>query len=289
VVWAGEPLRTDSTAGVAFTYTSPDGEEGYPGTLRVRVTYTLDARDQLTVDYAAAASGKATPVNLSQHTYFNLVGGARRDILDHVLMLDADRTTPVDSTLIPTGALAPVAGTPFDFRTPTAIGARIGQNDEQLRFGKGYDHNFVLTAGSGVRHAARVLEPTSGRTLDILTDQPGIQFYSGNFLDGTIVGRAVSATATGSRSLSRRSTSRTRRTTRTSRARSSGRGRSSARARCSSSAWRADARRTRDRSHAGDRTPVTTRRPRPSGGAGASRPAAAADDVRAIDAAISQC
>jgi aldose 1-epimerase len=189
VVWAGEPLRTDSTAGVAFTYTSPDGEEGYPGTLRVRVTYTLDARDQLTVDYAAAASGKATPVNLSQHTYFNLVGGARRDILDHVLMLDADRTTPVDSTLIPTGALAPVAGTPFDFRTPTAIGARIAQADQQLRYGGGYDHNFVLVARPGLRQAARVVEPTSGRTLEIHTDQPGVQFYSGNFLDGTIVGK----------------------------------------------------------------------------------------------------
>jgi aldose 1-epimerase len=188
VVWAAEPFQTDSTAGVVLTYTSPDMEEGYPGTLRTRVTYTLDNRDQLAVDYAASTD-KATPINLSQHSYFNLVGGARRDILDHVLTLDADRTTPVDSTLIPTGTIAPVAGTPFDFRTPTAIGARIGQDDEQLRFGKGYDHNFVLTAGSGVRHAARVLEPTSGRTLDILTDQPAIQFYSGNFLDGTIVGK----------------------------------------------------------------------------------------------------
>lgn len=192
VLWIGEPFQGDSGAGVRFRYVSPDGEEGYPGALSVVVAYTLTPRDELVVDYEATTT-KATPVNLSQHSYWNLHGSGRGDILDHVLTLDAATFTPVDSTLIPTGEIAPVAGTPFDFRNPTAIGARIAQPNEQLRYGLGYDHNWVLDRGgqSGVAHAARLLDPSSGRTLDISTTEPGIQFYSGNFLDGTIVGKGA--------------------------------------------------------------------------------------------------
>ena len=192
VVWAAEPFSSDSGAGVAFRYTSLDGEEGYPGALRMRVTYTLTDRDELIVDYLATTD-KATPVNLTQHSYFNLAGHGAGNILDHELTIHADSFTPVDSTLIPTGEIAPVAGTPFDFRAPAAIGARIAQNEPQLRNGKGYDHNFVLNRqGAGLVHAARVTEPTSGRTLDLSTTEPGIQFYSGNFLDGSITGKAGS-------------------------------------------------------------------------------------------------
>ena len=187
VVWKGEPASTGDAASVTFRYTSPDGEEGYPGTLSARVTYTLTDRDELSFEYSATAD-KATPVNLTQHSYFNLAGTG--DILGHELTLDADRFTPVDATLIPTGKLAPVSGTPFDFRKPTAIGARIGQDDEQLRHGGGYDHNFVLNRnGEGLVHAARLVDPRSGRTLDIQTTEPGVQFYTGNFLDGTITGK----------------------------------------------------------------------------------------------------
>jgi aldose 1-epimerase len=155
------------------------------------VTYTLTPRDELIVDYEAT-SDKATPVNLSQHTYWNLHGAGNGDILDHVLTLDAAAFTPVDSTLIPTGEFAPVAGTPFDFRAATRVGARIGQDNTQLRFGRGYDHNWVLdrAGGAGLVHAARVVEPTSGRTLDVSTTEPGVQFYAGNFLDGTIKGKS---------------------------------------------------------------------------------------------------
>jgi aldose 1-epimerase len=188
VVWQGEPFQHDSAVGVTFRYTSPDGEEGYPGTLQAEVTYTLNDADELVVDYRATTD-KATPVNLTQHSYFNLTGGATRDILAHVLEIDADSFTPVDSTLIPTGEIAPVAGTPFDFTTPTAIGTRINEDNEQLRFGMGYDHNFVLRrSGPGLSHAVRVVDPSSGRTLDISTTEPGLQFYSGNFLDGTLTG-----------------------------------------------------------------------------------------------------
>jgi aldose 1-epimerase len=189
VVWTAEPFENDSSAGLVLTHVSPDGDMGYPGTLTAKVTYTLDDRDRLTVDYDATTD-RATPVNLSQHSYFNFTG-ATRDILGHVLTLDASRYTPVDSTLIPTGELKSVAGTPFDFLTATAIGARIDGADEQLRFGRGYDHNWVLDGASGaLHHAARVVEPTTGRTLDVFTDQPGIQFYSGNFLDGSITGKS---------------------------------------------------------------------------------------------------
>ncbi|HWZ28116.1 MAG TPA: galactose-1-epimerase [Gemmatimonadales bacterium] len=190
VVWSAEPFQKGDSAGVTLSYVSPDGEEGYPGTLRVTVQYTLTGANELVVDYEATTD-RATPINLSQHTYFNLSAGQSSDILGHVLTIDASRYTPVDSTLIPTGALAPVAGTPFDFRAPMAIGARIGNDDPQLRIAGGYDHNFVLNGGAGgtPAHAARVVDPGSGRTLDVFTDQPGLQFYSGNFLDGTILGK----------------------------------------------------------------------------------------------------
>lgn len=188
VVWNAAPFDRADGAGVVLTHVSPDGDQGYPGTVRVQVTYTLTDKNELSVAYHATAD-RATPINLSQHTYFNLTGNAR-DVLGHVLTLNAERYTPVDSTLIPTGELASVAATPFDFRSPTPIGARIGAADEQLRRGHGYDHNFVLTqAASGLTHAAHVLEPTTGRTLDVYTDQPGVQFYTGNFLDGTITGK----------------------------------------------------------------------------------------------------
>lgn len=189
VVWRGEPIENEQGAGVVLTYTSPDGEEGYPGTVKARVTYLVTDRNELSVEYEAVTD-KATHINLTQHSYFNLAGQGARDVLDHVLQIRADRYTPVDATLIPTGELAPVAGTPFDFRQPTPIGARINQDHPQLRHGLGYDHNFVLArSAGGLQPAARVFEPTTGRTLEIATTEPGIQFYSGNFLDGTITGK----------------------------------------------------------------------------------------------------
>jgi aldose 1-epimerase len=190
VVWAAESFQRRDTVGVRFGLTSPDGDQGYPGRLKVHVSYTLTPANQLIVEYAATTD-RPTPVNLSQHTYFNLAGDGNGDILGHVLTIHADRYTPVDSTLTPTGELASIAGRPFDFRAPTRIGARIDQADPQLKNGRGYDHNFVLNrTGPGLAHAAHVLEPSTGRTLDVFTTEPGVQFYSGNFLDGTITGKS---------------------------------------------------------------------------------------------------
>jgi len=190
VVWQAAPVRTDDTVGVVLRYTSPDGDEGYPGTLRTQVTYTLTDRNELVVDYLATTD-HATPVNLTQHSYFNLAGDGVGDILDHLLWINADAMTPVDEHLIPTGDIVPVAGGPFDFRALTAIGDRIAVDDEQLRHGHGYDHNFVLNRGSSdLVHAARLLHPGSGRTLDVHTTEPGLQFYSGNFIDERVIGKA---------------------------------------------------------------------------------------------------
>ena len=190
VVWAAEPLQSDTAVGLVLTHTSPDGDEGYPGTLRVKVTYTLTNRDELAID-AEAATDKPTIVNLTNHTYWNLAGDGTRDILGHVLQMESSAIVPVDSTLIPTGQLLPVAGTPFDFRTPTPVGARIGDPHVQIRYGGGYDHTFVLdrAGGAALSHAVRLAEPTTGRTLDIYTTEPGVQFYTGNFLDGSFAGK----------------------------------------------------------------------------------------------------
>lgn len=191
VVWDADPFEGEEGSGIVFRYTSPAGEEGYPGTLEARVTYTLTPDDRIIFDYHATTDAP-TPVNLTQHSYFNLAGHGGGDILDHVVTIHADAFTPVDSTLIPTGEIRGVDGTPFDFREPTAIGARIGQADAQLRFGLGYDHNFVLNRADGAGAptlAARVYEPTTGRVMEIHTTEPGLQFYSGNFLDGSLTGK----------------------------------------------------------------------------------------------------
>jgi len=187
-VWAATPFKTESTVGLKLFLESADGDQGYPGNLKVNVTYTLTNDNELVVDFQATTD-KATPVNLTQHSYFNLAGEGT--ILDHLMMIDADKFTPVDEALIPTGELRPVANTPFDFREPTPIGARINQENQQLAYGQGYDHNFVLNkkAPGAFELAARVVEPDSGRVLEVRTEEPGIQFYSGNFLDGTLKGQ----------------------------------------------------------------------------------------------------
>ena len=189
VVWDDEPVWKPDAVGVKLSYLSKDGEEGYPGNLQSTVTYLLTNDNELRIDYAATTD-KATPVNLTHHGYFNLTGG-ERDILGHVLMLNAGEFTPVDEGLIPTGELRPVRGTPMDFTKATPIGARIDkEDDEQLGFGGGYDHNWVLDkGGKQMTLAAKLYEPTTGRVMEVRTIEPGIQFYSGNFLDGTITGK----------------------------------------------------------------------------------------------------
>jgi aldose 1-epimerase len=208
-MWNAEARQTPNGPSVVFSRLSADGEEGYPGNLQAQVTYTLTDNNDLIVEYHATTD-KATPVNLTQHSYFNLAGEGSGDILSHELMINAARYTPVDETLIPTGQLASVQGTPFDFRKATAIGARINADDPQIKKGPGYDHNWVLNgvarrqagdandARDGSREAgvadlvlaARLTDPTSGRTMEIRTTEPGLQFYSGNFLDGTITGKS---------------------------------------------------------------------------------------------------
>lgn len=189
VLWKSQPYISGNEASLKLWYTSVDGEEGYPGTLKVKVIYTLTNKNELKIQYFAETD-KATPVNLTNHSYFNLRGEGNGDILGHVLMLNADNMTPVDAGLIPTGEITPVEGTPFDFTTPTAIGARVNQEDEQLKFGLGYDHNWVLNKGEGgMTLAASVYEPESGRFMEVFTEEPGIQFYGGNFLDGTNIGK----------------------------------------------------------------------------------------------------
>ena len=188
VVWHAKPGVSAQGETLELTYNSHDGEEGYPGNLKVTALYILTEDNAIRLDYTAT-SDKDTVVNLTQHSYFNLAG--RGDILGHVVYLNADKFTPVDNTLIPTGELKPVDGTPFDFRTPTAIGVRIGQDDEQLKFAKGYDHNWVINHPMGeLGLDARVTEPTTGRVLEVWSTEPGLQFYSGNFLDGSITGKA---------------------------------------------------------------------------------------------------
>ena len=190
VVWSAESFKKPDSVGLKLTYLSKDGEEGYPGNLTCTVTYTLTNGNELKI-LCEAQTDKPTVVNVSYHSYFNLAGQGSGDILAHELLIDADRCTPVDAGLIPTGELQRVKGTPLDFTRPAAIGARIDADDQQLKFGGGYDHNFVLNkTGNELTLAAKVYEPTTGRVLEIHTTQPGIQFYSGNFLDGSITGKA---------------------------------------------------------------------------------------------------
>jgi aldose 1-epimerase len=188
-VWKPRDVSTAAEPRLELSYLSKDGEEGYPGNLSVTVTYSLTAGNELRIDYLATTD-KETVVNLTNHSYFNLAGQGNGDILKHRVVLHADRFTPVDKGLIPTGELRPVEGTPFDFRQPMEIGARIAQKEEQLVRGLGYDHNFALNGAAGaLRPAAWVSEPGSGRVMEVLTTEPGVQFYTGNFLDGSLKGK----------------------------------------------------------------------------------------------------
>lgn len=189
VLWTATPVDGDEPA-LKLAYTSKDMEEGYPGNLFVTVTYTLQKDNALKIDYEATTD-KPTVVNLTNHTYFNLTGGAKRDILDHVVTINADKFIPVDETLIPTGKLQPVAGTPFDFTKPEVVGARINDStDTQIKYGGGYDHGWVLNGeASSLKKAATVYEPTSGRVMEVSTTEPAVQFYTGNFLNGKVMGR----------------------------------------------------------------------------------------------------
>ncbi len=188
VLWHAEPLDDNGRHGIRFSYVSPDGDGGYPGELTVHMTYVIERDHRLTIDYLATTTAP-TPVNLTHHSYFNLAG-SDDTVLGHEVMIAADAFTPVDSELIPTGEIRDVTGTPFDFREPVAIGERITEENEQIAYGGGYDHNFVLRGrDDGLRHAATVRDPASGWSMDLLTTEPGLQFYSGNFLDGSQVGK----------------------------------------------------------------------------------------------------
>jgi aldose 1-epimerase len=193
VLWTAADATTNDVPAVRLSYVSKAGEEGYPGTLSATVTYSLTESGELRIDYSATAD-KDTVVNLTNHTYFNLAGRNGGDILGHEVEIRASRFTPIDAGLIPTGELKSVEGTPFDFRKATAIGKRIDADDEQIVRGKGYDHNFVLDGSAdSLRSVARVREPGSGRVVEVLTTEPGLQFYSGNFLDGTVRGKGGKA------------------------------------------------------------------------------------------------
>ena len=187
-VWQATEIGTDDGPTLRLRHSSPDGDEGYPGNLNITVTYTLTDRNELKIDYLATTD-RDTVVNLSHHGYFNLADGGATDILRHEVTIHADRFAAAAPDLIPTGELIDVKGTPMDFTRPTAVGARIGQNDEQLVNGRGYDHTFVLGDSSHLKPAARVYEPTSGRTMEVSTTEPAVQFYTGNFLDGSNVGK----------------------------------------------------------------------------------------------------
>ena len=188
-VWSAVPGTSADGETLELTYVSKDGEAGFPGTLKCKVVYTLTANNELKIDYTATTD-KPTVVNLTNHSYFNLAGQGEGDILAHEVMIDAARFTPVDGTLIPTGELRPVAGTPFDFTKPTAVGARIEAADEQIKFGGGYDHNWVLNKGKGgLTKAAEVHETKTGRVMEVWTTEPGLQFYTGNFLNSRLHGK----------------------------------------------------------------------------------------------------
>ena len=188
-VWSAKEVKGVGRAGIEFSYLGPDGEEGYPGNVHCKVTYWLTVQNEIEIQYEATTD-KSTHLNLTHHSYFNLAGAGSGDILNHEVELFADKFVPTDASNIPLGELAPVKGTPFDFLTPHKIGARIGENNQQLKVGLGYDHNWVINStGKGIELAARVTEEKSGRIMEVLTDQPGIQFYTGNFLDGSNVGK----------------------------------------------------------------------------------------------------
>jgi aldose 1-epimerase len=190
VVWSAKSMRTRLGAALSLSYLSKDGEEGYPGNLIAKVVYTLTNRDELRIDYTVSTD-KDTVANLTHHSYFNLAGEGNGDILNHQLILKATRFTPTDAGSIPTGELRNVQGTPFSFLQSTGIGERINQSDQQLQFGQGYDHNWVVNGPNGsLRQAASVYEPTTGRTMEVWTTEPGIQFYTGNFLDGSLTGKS---------------------------------------------------------------------------------------------------